>query len=207
MRVLVATKNPGKIRELSRLFGEIEGLELVGLDAFPGAPEVVEDADTFEGNAAKKARELARATGLPTIADDSGIEVDALDRAPGIFSARYAGVHGDDEANNDALLAALAATGDIERRGRFRCALAFADPEGSLGDRVHVAHGAIEGTILRERRGEGGFGYDPLFLPLGETRTTAQMPQDEKNAISHRAVAARELLVFMKTYLTDRDGR
>lgn len=207
MRVLVATRNPGKIRELSRLLSEVEGLELVGLDTFPDAPEVIEDADTFEGNAAKKASELAHATGLPTIADDSGIEVDALGGAPGIFSARYAGEHGDDEANNDKLLRELEATGDPERRGRFRCALAFADPVGRLGERVHVVHGAIEGTLLRERRGEGGFGYDPLFLPLGETRTTAEMPADEKNAISHRARAAGELLVFLKNYLTGRDPR
>lgn len=202
MKLLVATRNAGKVRELARLFAELEGVTLVGLDTFPELPEVVEDADTFEGNAIKKASELARASGLPTIADDSGIEVDALAGAPGVHSARYAGEHGDDEANNAKLLRELEGVEDARRTARFRCALAFADPAGSLGDRVHVEHGVVEGTVLRAPRGEHGFGYDPLFLLRGDTRTTAELAPDEKNAISHRAEAARRMLAFLRSYLS-----
>ncbi len=203
MKLLVATRNVGKIRELEQLFADLP-VELVGLDAFEDVPEVVEDRDDFEGNAEKKARELARFAGLPTIADDSGIEVDALGCAPGVFSARYAGEPRDDEANNDRVLSELEHVPDEERTARFRCALAFVDPEGPLGERAHIERGVIEGTILRERRGEGGFGYDPLFLPIGETRTTAEMPAEEKNAISHRADASRKMCEFLKIYLRER---
>ncbi len=201
MRLLVATRNAGKIRELSRLFEALE-VELVGLDRFPDAPEVVEDADTFEGNAIEKARQLALATGLPTLADDSGIEVDALGGAPGVHSARYAGAHGDDDANNAKLLEAMRGVSD--RGARFRCALAFADPRGPLGERVHVEHGVVEGSILDELRGDGGFGSDPLFLLRGDTRTTAELGADEKNAISHRADAARKMRAFLADYLARR---
>lgn len=198
MKLLVATRNAGKVRELARLFDGLEGVRLVGLDAFPSAPDVEEDADTFEGNAVKKARELAAATGLPTLADDSGIEVDALGGAPGVRSARWAGEHGDDAANNAKLLADLE---DVETRtARFRCALAFADPAGPLGARVHVEHGVLEGTVLRAPRGEGGFGYDPLFLVQGDTRTTAELTPEEKNALSHRADAARKMRAFLLGY-------
>ncbi|HJL17498.1 MAG TPA: RdgB/HAM1 family non-canonical purine NTP pyrophosphatase [Sandaracinaceae bacterium LLY-WYZ-13_1] len=210
MRLLVATRNAGKVRELERLLApleDIEEVELVGLDGFADVPDVVEDADTFEGNAAKKARQMAAATGLPTLADDSGLEVDALDGAPGIRSARYAGTHGDDEANNDRLLRDLADVPDARRTARFRCALAFADPEGSLGDDVHVVHGVVEGSILRERRGTNGFGYDPLFLLRGDMRTTAELPPEAKNAVSHRADAARKMLEFLQSYLRERSAR
>lgn len=202
MKLVVATGNPGKIRELARLLEGL-GLELVGLPE--GAPDVVEDRDTFEGNAIKKAEELGAFTGEMTVADDSGLVVDALDGAPGIFSARYAGTHGDDQANNDKLVAELADVPDAERTGRFVCALAFVDPNGPL-EGAHVVRGTIEGTILREERGEGGFGYDPLFLPIGETRTTAQMPAAEKNEISHRAEAVRGLREFLTKYLEERSA-
>ena len=132
--------------------------------------------------------------------------VDALAGAPGIFSARYAGEHGDDEANNDKVLAELADVPDAARGGRFVCALALADPAGALGDRPHVLRGVIEGQILRARRGEGGFGYDPLFLPTGETRTTAEMPAEEKNAISHRADASRKMREFLRGYLLNTEA-
>ncbi len=199
MKVLVATRNAGKVRELQRLL-DGSGFELVGLDAFGDAPDVVEDGDTFEANALKKAREMAAHAGLPTLADDSGIEADVLDLAPGIHSARYAGVHGDDEANNDKLLAELADVPDAQRTGRFVCALAFVDLDRGF---EHVARGTIEGVILRERRGEGGFGYDPLFLPHGHARTTAEMSAAEKNAISHRANAAALMLnTLRERYLT-----
>ena len=201
MKLVVATRNPGKIRELDRLLAGL-GLELVGLD--PGVPDVVEDRDSFEGNATKKAMEVALQVGEMTVADDSGLVVDALDGAPGIYSARYAGTHGDDQANNDKLVRELADVADADRTGRFVCALAFADPNGPLGESCHVVRGTIEGTLLREERGAGGFGYDPLFLPIGETRTTAEMPAVEKNAISHRARAARALGEFLKAYLEER---
>lgn len=200
MKLVVATGNPGKIRELARLLDGL-GLELVGL---PGdAPDVVEDRDTFEGNAIKKATELAEHTGEMTVADDSGLVVDALGGAPGIYSARYAGEHGDDQANNDKLVRELAGVPDAERTARFVCALAFVDPAGPL-EGAHVVRGTIEGTILREERGDGGFGYDPLFLPLGETCTTAEMPPAQKNEISHRAEAARGLREFLAKYLEER---
>lgn len=200
MKLVVATGNPGKIRELARLLDGL-GLELVGL---PGdAPDVVEDRDTFEGNAVKKATELAEHSGEMTVADDSGLVVDALGGAPGIYSARYAGEHGDDQANNDKLVRELAGVPDAERTARFVCALAFVDPAGPL-EGAHVVRGTIEGTILREERGDGGFGYDPLFLPLGETCTTAEMPPAQKNEISHRAEAARGLREFLAKYLEER---
>ncbi len=201
MKLLVATRNAGKVRELARLFAELEGVELVGLNAFDDVPEVIEDADTFEGNAAKKARELAAATGLPTLADDSGIEVDALGGAPGVYSARYAGEHGDDDGNNQKLLREMDRVPDAERTARFRCALAFADPAGPLSGDVHIEHGVVEGRILRELRGENGFGYDPLFLLRGDTRTTAELSAEEKDAVSHRAEAARKMSAYLRGYL------
>ncbi len=206
MRLLVATRNAGKVREFQRLLSGLDGVELLAMSDYEHVPEVVEDADTFEGNAVKKACEVAKAVGLPTLADDSGLVVDALGGAPGVLSARYGGEHGDDEANNRKLLGELAEVPDEQRTTRFACALAFADPDGALGARAHVEHGAIEGRILRERRGEGGFGYDPLFVPIGETRTTAEMPADEKNAISHRAEASRKMREFLRGYLDGREA-
>jgi XTP/dITP diphosphohydrolase len=204
MKLVVATRNRGKIRELARLLSELEVVELVGLDELPPVAEVVEDTGTFEGNAAKKAREVAQATGLPALADDSGIEVDALGGAPGVDSALYAGEHGDDQANNEKLLRELEHVPDAERTARFRCVLAFADPAGPLGDAVHLEHGVVEGSILRVPRGENGFGYDPLFLLRGDHRTTAELSPEEKNAISHRAEAARKLSAFLRGYLVTR---
>lgn len=183
MKLVVATKNPGKVRELARLFGDAH--ELVILD--PSAPEVIEDADTFEGNALKKARAARAHTGLPALADDSGLEVDALHGAPGVHSARYAIAH-DDAANNAKLLAALANVD--ERAARFRCALAFA------GDVEHVEHGSVEGSIARTPRGSGGFGYDPLFV-LPDGRTMAELTEAEKASISHRADAARKMRAWL----------
>ena len=201
MKLLVATRNAGKVRELSRLFAALEGVELVGLEAFSDAPDVVEDADTFAGNAVKKAKELAEATGLPTLADDSGLEVDALGGAPGVHSARYAGAHGDDAANNAKLLDALRDVPDARRTARFRCVLAFADPRGSLGEGVLTAAGVVEGRIVREPRGADGFGYDPLFLLAGDARTTAELPPAEKDAVSHRGRAARAMCELLRGYL------
>jgi XTP/dITP diphosphohydrolase len=169
----------------------------VGLDTVPDAPEVVEDADSFQGNADKKARTLAMHTGRITVADDSGLVVDALDGAPGIYSARFAGVSGPeaDEANNDLLLTKLGDVADANRTARFRCALAVVTPDG----RAMYSDGTVEGRIGHKRRGANGFGYDPLFLLDGDPqgRTTAEMPSAEKNAISHRGRALRSLLPIL----------
>lgn len=207
VRLLVATRNQGKVQELRRLLAELEAVELVGMDAFPDLPDVVEDADTFEGNARKKARAMAAASGLPTLADDSGLEVDALYGAPGVYSARYAGRHGDDEANNERILREMLDVPDSARTARFRCALAFVDPAGPLGEHVHVVHGVVEGRITHARRGDNGFGYDPLFELAGDSRTTAELSPEEKDAVSHRADAARRMLAHLRDYLSRREAR
>ena len=182
MTILVATHNAGKIREIRELLDGL-GTQLVGLESFAGLPVVAEDGDTFEANAIKKAVTMARATGLRALADDSGLEVDALDGDPGVHSARYAGEECDTAANNHKLLSELG-DGD-DRRARFRCVLALADPDGGC----RTVSGTCEGRIIRAPRGTGGFGYDPLFVPDGYERTFAEMPAAEKNRISHRARA------------------
>ena len=185
MKLLIATNNAGKLRELRALL-DVPGLEVVGLRDVPGAPEVEEDGDTFEANAIKKAVSLARFSGLWTLADDSGLEVDALGGEPGVRSARYAGEPSDTDANNRKLLAALA--GEPHRHARFRCVLALASPAGE----THCVSGACEGVITTEPRGDGGFGYDPVFQPDGYSQTFAELPIEVKNRISHRARALAE---------------
>ena len=188
MILVVATRNPGKLAELRALLAA-PGLELRSADAFPDIPDVVEDGATFRENAAKKARAFARGTGHWALADDSGLEVDALGGAPGVWSARYAGEPSDPAANNRKLLAALA--GRTDRAARFRCVIALADPGGG----VRTVEGCCEGRIAEAPAGRGGFGYDPLFIPAGHARTFAQMPPEQKHAISHRGralVAARQ---------------
>jgi XTP/dITP diphosphohydrolase len=154
-----------------------------------GAPEPVEDGVTFEANALIKARALAAFSGLPAVADDSGIAVDVLGGSPGVFSARWSGRHGDDDANLDLLLAQLSDVPDEHRGARFVCAAALVTPDGTEVVRL----GEMRGTLLRARRGAGGFGYDPIFRPDGETRSSAELSPDEKNAISHRGKAFRAL--------------
>jgi XTP/dITP diphosphohydrolase len=186
--VVLATRNAGKIAELRRILAEYD-VELLGLDDFPDVPEVAETGETFEANALLKAHAVAKATGLLAVADDSGLAVAALNQMPGIFSARWSGRHGDDAAN---LALVLAQIGDVpdERRGAaFMCAAAAATPDG----REVVAEGQLDGTLLREPRGRNGFGYDPIFVPLGGDRTTAELAADEKDAISHRGKAFRAL--------------
>jgi XTP/dITP diphosphohydrolase len=195
MKVVVATKNAGKVRELARLFGGIDGLELVPLE--PSFPDVVEDEATFEGNARKKARQMSQALGLAALADDSGLEVDALGGAPGVRSARYAIEH-DDAANNTKLLAELGDRSD--RSARFRCVLVFAD-----GAIEHAEHGVVEGTIGHALRGTGGFGYDPLFV-LPDGRTMAELSAEEKSEISHRADAARKMRAWLAVAAARRTG-
>jgi XTP/dITP diphosphohydrolase len=187
MRVVLATRNPGKIEELRRI---LSGVEVVGLEEYADAPDVAETELTFEGNALLKARAVAAHTGLAAVADDSGLCVDALNGMPGVFSARWAGRHGDDQANLDLLLRQLADVAPALRGAHFACAAAVALPDGAA---ERVVTGRIDGHVIDAPRGTGGFGYDPIFVPDGETRTTAQMPPAEKDAISHRGRAFRAL--------------
>lgn len=190
--LVFATRNRGKVAELEELLADVGGLDILTLDDVE-APEVVEDGDTFAANASKKARAVSRTTGLPALADDSGLEVDALDGAPGVHSARFAGDQADDEANNELLLARLADVPDADRSARFRSVLALADVTGRLGDDVVTSSGACDGVILRERRGSGGFGYDPLFYVPDLDATFAELGVGTKNQRSHRAVAMRAM--------------
>ena len=184
MRVLIATTNQGKLREYRRLLAEVPDLALETLSANIA---VDEDRDTFAGNARKKATEVAAATGMLCLADDSGLEVDALDGRPGVFSARYSGEGATDESNNRRLLDELRDIPVDRRTARFRCAIAVVDPQGRL---FAATDGVCEGHIAREPRGAHGFGYDPLFIPNGYRQTLAELGPETKNAISHRAEAA-----------------
>ena len=188
MRVVLATRNPGKLLELRRILAPYD-VELVGLDDVPPYEPGPETAPDFAGNALAKAREAVQHTGLPAVADDSGLAVDALHGMPGVLSARWAGRHGDDRANLELVLGQLADVPDARRGARFVCAAAYALPDG----RSEVVEGVVEGTLLRSPRGTGGFGYDPLFVPHGHRRTTAEMSADDKDAISHRGQAFRAL--------------
>lgn len=199
-RVVLATKNRKKLDELHRIL-EAEGMdvELLGIDAFPDLPDIQETESSFAGNALLKAREIARITGLPAVADDSGLCVDALNGMPGIFSARWSGRHGDDEANLDLLLGQLNDVPDRRRTAAFHCAAAIALPDGT----ERVVEGTVDGVLIRERRGTNGFGYDPIFVPLGRDVTTAQMTAEEKDAISHRGQAMRALAPVLAELLAD----
>ncbi|MEU3960545.1 RdgB/HAM1 family non-canonical purine NTP pyrophosphatase [Streptomyces buecherae] len=194
-RLILATRNAHKVAELHAIL-TAAGLdvELVGADAYPEIPDVKETGVTFAENALLKAHTLAKATGLPAVADDSGLCVDVLGGAPGIFSARWAGRHGDDQANLDLLLAQL---GDIDaphRAAHFTCAAALALPDGT----ERVVEGRLEGTLRHDPAGTGGFGYDPILQPHGETRTCAELTAEEKNAISHRGKAFRGLVPVVR---------
>jgi XTP/dITP diphosphohydrolase len=189
-RVVLATRNQHKVVEVRRILADAAlDVDLVGLDAFPDAPDVAETGLTFEENALLKARAISRATGLPAIADDSGLAVEVLGDMPGIFSARWAGNHGDDVANLQLLLAQLSDVADPDRAAAFVCAAALAMPDGT----EDVVRGELRGRIITAPRGSNGFGYDPVFVPDGETRTTAELEPKEKDAISHRGVAFRAL--------------
>ena len=195
--MVLATRNAGKLRELARILTAAGGAQvrLAGLDSFPGAPDVPETGATFEENALLKARAIARYTGLPAVADDSGLCVDALNGMPGVLSARWAGKHGDDRANLELVLAQVADVPDARLGARFVCAAALVLP-GS-GTREWVVTGQLEGRLIRAPRGTGGFGYDPIFLPDGFAQTTAEMTADAKDAISHRGRAFRALAPFI----------
>jgi XTP/dITP diphosphohydrolase len=185
VKAVVATRNRGKLRELGPLLAPL-GLELHTIDELAPEAELREDGDTFEANALAKARQAAAATGLAAIADDSGLEVDALAGAPGVHSARYAGLPSDDGRNNAKLLAALAGVPAGARAARFRCVAAFVDPARGL---ELVSSGVCAGEILTAPRGSDGFGYDPLFLVPALGRTMAELPLAEKNQLSHRGAA------------------
>jgi XTP/dITP diphosphohydrolase len=191
-RVLLATKNPGKVRELARILAPW-GLELEGVSYDPGP----ETGATFAENALAKAREGVAHTGLPTVADDSGLTADALNGMPGIFSARWAGRHGDDVANLELLLGQLADVPDERRGAAFVCAAAYALPDG----RSEVVLGEMRGTIIRAPRGTNGFGYDPVFVPDGHDVTSAELDPDEKDALSHRGQAFRALAPLLAAAL------
>ena len=192
--LVLATRNQGKLRELARILGR--QIRLVGLDAFPGAPDVPETGATFEANALLKARAVAAYTKLPAVADESGLCVDALNGMPGILWARGSGRLGDDQANLDLLIAQVADVPDARRGARFVCAAALVVPaEGTA--REWVVTGQVEGRLTRAPRGSGGFGYDPVFQPDGFMETTAEMTPDAKDAISHRGRAFRALAPFI----------
>jgi XTP/dITP diphosphohydrolase len=189
-RLVLATANQHKLAELTRILeaGRVE-VELAGLGEFPGAPEVAETGATFDENALLKARAIAEFTGLPAVADDSGLCVDALNGMPGVLSARWSGRHGDDEANLRLVLAQLSDVPDERRGAHFACAAALVLPSG----KEHVSEGTVYGRLIRQPRGANGFGYDPIFVPDGSELTTAEMDPAAKDAISHRGRALRAL--------------
>lgn len=201
--LVFATRNQGKLVELRQLLPGVDVLSIDEAAARLGVAiaDVVEDADTFAGNASKKAREVSRVTGLPALADDSGLEVDALGGAPGVYSARYAGEPHSDARNNEKLLAELAGVPAARRTARFRAVLALADASGPLGDQVITADGTCEGVILDVPRGTGGFGYDPLFFSPELGMTFAEAGVGTKSELSHRARAMQAIKLRLLAYL------
>jgi XTP/dITP diphosphohydrolase len=190
-RLLLATRNAGKLAELQRLLASaVPGVEVIGLRDVPEYPEAPETGATFEENALLKAREAVRYTGLPAVADDSGVTVDALNGMPGILSARWSGRHGDDDANTALLLGQLADVPDERRGAAFVCAAALVTAEGA----EHVLRAEWRGAVLRDKRGSNGFGYDPVFVPEGSALSAAELEPAEKDAISHRGQAFTALL-------------
>ena len=189
-RLILATRNPGKLAELRRILAAAGvSAAVTDLGDVPGMPEVAETGRTFAENALLKARAVAAFAGLPAVADDSGLCVDALNGMPGVLSARWSGRHGDDEANLRLLLAQIADVPATERGARFVCAAALVLPSGA----EHVTEGVVHGRLTGSPRGTNGFGYDPIFVPDGCELTTAQMSADEKDKISHRGKALRAL--------------
>jgi len=189
-KLVLATRNPAKRAELSRILADGHvPVDLVTLDGFPDLPEVAETGRTFAENALLKARAVAAFTGLPAVADDSGICIDALNGMPGVLSARWSGAHGDDEANLRLVLAQLADLPPGQRGAHFACAAALVLPSGS----EHVTEGVLDGSVIDAPRGTNGFGYDPIFLPESSGLTTAEMAAADKDKISHRGRALRAL--------------
>jgi len=202
-RIVLATRNSHKIHELQAILDDLVGeldLEIVGVSEFPDVADVVETGVTFAENATLKAVAVARATGLPALADDSGLAVDVLGGAPGVYSARWSGTHGRDRANLDLLLAQLSDVPDEHRSAAFVCAAALALPDGTLV----VREGRMPGTLAREPRGHNGFGYDPILVVEGGSRTAAELSPENKNAISHRGKAFRALAADLRELFADR---
>ena len=198
MDIVLATRNKKKVEEIRRISVGLP-ITVLSLDDFPHCPEVDEDRDTFEGNASKKALEIARCTGKTALSDDSGLEVDALDGRPGVHSARFApdASSGNDPRNYQKLLKDLDNVPDGKRSARFVCCLALANADGT----VKTFLGNVEGTITREPRGERGFGYDPVFVPAGRERTFAEMSASEKDVLSHRGKAIEKFAEFLRALL------
>ena len=188
MKLLVATNNMGKLREFNKILGEL-GIECVSLKDMGINIDVEEDGKTFLENAKIKAEEVFKIAGIPTVSDDSGLEVDVLSGEPGVYSARYAGTHGDDEANNRLLLEKLKDVPDEKRSARFKCAIYLVMSE----EKHYFSEGSAEGYILYEKKGENGFGYDPLFFSSDLKKGFAEASDEEKNSVSHRGKALRGL--------------
>ncbi|OPL14709.1 MAG: non-canonical purine NTP pyrophosphatase [delta proteobacterium MLS_D] len=192
-RILFASRNEGKIREAQAILGS-SNVKLVSIRDFPDMPEVVEDGKNFFENALKKAKTLSEFSGIPTIADDSGLEVDCLDGRPGVHSARYAGTNATDGDNIERLLEEMKGIPQENRKAAFKCVLVLYETDGSY----HHFEGLFEGSIAEAPSGTGGFGYDPVFLPAGENKTVAEMDPETKNSISHRGRAFDKLKKYLK---------
>ena len=202
-QVFLASRNEKKLVEMRRILARyVPDIEVLGLDDVEPYDEPAETEPTFEGNALIKAHAGVVATGLPSLADDSGLCVDALNGMPGVLSARWAGSAKDDRVNNELLLAQLAEVPDERRGAEFRCAVALAYPVGAGGVFEHVVQGVMRGSVIRSMRGSGGFGYDVLFVAEGHDKTSAELPPEEKDAISHRGKALREIAPVAANVLT-----
>jgi len=198
MQLLVATRNRDKLKEIGAILADLE-LEILSAADVRNAPEIVEDAPTVRDNAIKKAVESAKATKMLTLADDTGLEVDALNGEPGVRSARYAGEEASYHENNRKLLAALHGIAVEKRSARFRCVIAIADEKGL----VDTVEGICNGVIVDQERGGGGFGYDPLFIPDGQIKSFGELSPDVKNRISHRAKALQKALAVLSRYVRE----
>lgn len=207
MEIVLATRNKKKIEEIARITAGLP-IAILSLDDFPNCPKVVEDKNTFEGNAVKKAVVVCQCTGKPALADDSGLEVEALNGGPGVYSSRYAGGTGpvSDARNNEKLLVELRDVPEGNRGARFACCIALAFPDGA----VRTFFGFAPGRISREPKGINGFGYNPIFIPEGHTRTFAEMSGEEKDKFSHRGKALRKFIEFIRvssrSYVAKRPG-
>lgn len=193
-KLVLATRNAHKVKEIQKLLSELQ-IQVFCLNDFPDIPEVVEDGETFEANALKKAQAIFNATQLPSLADDSGLEVDYLDGRPGVYSARFAGENATDQQNNSKLLELLQDVPESNRTGRFRCVMALVDQ-----NRMEIVSGSCKGKILNQQRGANGFGYDPLFYVPHLQKTFAELELDEKNKLSHRGIALSKAIEILKKW-------
>lgn len=196
MKIVLATRNRKKVEEIQRILQGAD-VSLATLDDFPDCPDVVEDGKTFRQNAIKKAKAIAKCTGMTAIADDSGLEVYALNKMPGVFSARYAGENADDRKNTEKLLYNMKGLTGNERDARFACCIALSFSDGS----IKTFTGFVKGTIANEPKGSNGFGYDPVFIPDNYTKTFAEMTDKEKDSLSHRAKAIKKLYKHIRELL------